>query len=52
MRHQMLLSFYCSLFTVRYPFSVFRDQWLMVNGECMENSKWKTVNAFGGNSKC
>jgi hypothetical protein len=42
-----------SLLTMRYPFPVNHEaHWLWANGECMENSKWKMVNAFGGTSKC
>lgn len=31
-------------FTMRYLFSVIHYQWLMANGKCMANGKWKTEN--------
>jgi hypothetical protein len=41
---QRTFAVHLSLFTVRDPFSVIHEQWLMVNGQCMENGKWKMVN--------
>jgi len=35
-------------FTMRYPFPVFLDRWLMANGKCMVNRKWLMVNEAGG----
>ncbi len=37
-----------SPFTVRYRLTIIREQWLMVNGQCMVNSKWPMVNGSGG----
>jgi hypothetical protein len=44
------LSVYRLPFTLRFPFSVIRAQWLMVNGQFMENGKWKVVNGATGGS--
>ena len=44
-------TFHLLPFTVRYPLSVFRDQWLMVNGKHLVNGKRKMVNATGGGSE-
>ena len=41
-------TLYRSPFTVRYPFTVIRDQWLIVNGKYTVNSKRKIVNGTGG----
>lgn len=48
----MTFSVYRSLFTVRYPFTVFSGEWLMDNGKCMVNGKWRIVNASRKNSTC
>ncbi|KKU20420.1 MAG: hypothetical protein UX30_C0001G0028 [Candidatus Saccharibacteria bacterium GW2011_GWA2_46_10] len=40
----MIFTVHSSPFTVCYPFSVFRGQWLMVNGKCMEIGKRQMVN--------
>lgn len=44
----MTFTVYRSPFTLRYLFSVFYNQRLMVNGRRMDNGRWKTDNGFGG----
>ncbi len=39
---------HCSPFTMRYPLTVIREQWLIANDKCMVNSKWLMVNGTGG----
>ena len=41
-------TFYPSLFTMRYPFTVIHEQWLIVDGKCRLNSKWLIVDGTGG----
>lgn len=40
----MTLSVHRRPFTVRLPFTVLPDEWLMDNGKCMENGKPKMEN--------
>lgn len=32
--------------SVRYPFTVIRDQWSRANGKSTANGKWLTANGF------
>ena len=47
-KYQRSFTVYRSLFTVRYPLSVFYDQCLTVNGKRIVNGKWKMVNGCAG----
>ncbi|MBI2009439.1 hypothetical protein HYS84_03505 [Candidatus Saccharibacteria bacterium] len=48
------LTVHLSPFTVRYPFSVIHDQWLIVNGKCMAcpalEPEWSSLQSDYGTS--
>ena len=52
MTSSLAFTVHRSPFTIRYPFTFIRDQWLMANGKYMVKGKRLMANGFTGGKAC